>query len=40
MLEIAEQIVEIVAQEDINVEALKDLIIKLAYKVEEYENEI
>ena len=40
MLEIVEQIAEIVAQEDIDVEVLKDLIIKLAYKVEEYENEI
>lgn len=39
MLSIAESIVELLSEDDIDMEKVKELIINLAYKVEEYDNQ-
>ena len=39
MLSLAESIVELLSEDDIDIEKVKELIINLAYKVEEYDNQ-
>lgn len=39
MLSIAESIVELLSEDNVDIEKVKELIINLAYKVEEYDNQ-
>ena len=39
MLSLAESIVELLSEDSIDIEKVKELIINLAYKVEEYDNQ-
>lgn len=39
MLSLAESIVELLSEDKIDIEKVKELIINLAYKVEEYDNQ-
>jgi hypothetical protein len=39
MLSLAESIVELLSEDNVDIEKVKELIINLAYKVEEYDNQ-
>ena len=39
MLSLAESIVELLSEDSVDIEKVKELIINLAYKVEEYDNQ-